>query len=202
MNATFNRFATAGLLIVLAACSQSGSSPQAQPDDPAAFVAFMRKAVDYDFTVFETPRALADASSLVVVGRVTDVLPGRTIDGIGTHATLVVAVERVVRGSAEQLSDGKAYVEVVTSAGSTVEQYRSSAPAGRAIFFLDDRTNIPANGTSGAPDGARVFAPIPPGLVFEDGARFVGGYEDLHTMPEKWLLPATFDEFVRSAESG
>lgn len=186
------------LVVLLIGCGQPAVVDR--PADPDAFVGSMRRAVQYDFTEYESPRALAEAASLVVVGHIADIVPGRTIEAIGTHATLVVDVDRIVKGSEKQLTNGQAFVELVTSAGTTVEQYRSTAPTGRALYFLDDRTDIPATGDTGAPEGASIFAPMPPGLVFEDGARFVGGYEDLGTMPEKWILPANFDELVRATE--
>lgn len=196
----FARRGTLTFLVLLVGCGQPAVGEVAQPEDPSTFVAFMQKAVSYDFTQYESPRALADAASLVVVGRIADVRPGRTIEAIGTHATLVVDVEQIVKGSPEGVTDGRVFVELVTSAGSSVEQYAQTAPSGRALYFLDDRTEIPAKGTTGAPSGARIFAPMPPGLVFEHGARFVGGYEDLHAMPEKWVIPANFDDLVRAAK--
>jgi hypothetical protein len=101
-----------------------------------------------------------------------------------------------VKGSANLLSAGKVYVEVVTTPIATVEAYRSSLPAVRVLLFLDDRTDIPATGATGTPAGARIFAPWASGIVFEDGEGFSVAYEDLGDMPEKWKLPASFDDLI------
>jgi hypothetical protein len=161
------------------------------------FVSLLRSAVHYDYDVHESPGAMADDSDLVVVGRFADATEGRTIYGIGDHATLTVDVDQVVAGSADSVVRGRVFLELVTSAGTSVADYRDRLPTGRVLLFLDDRSDIEATGTSGAPDGAPIFAMQSPlGFILEDGDRLVGGYEDLDQAPAAWRAATNFDAFV------
>jgi hypothetical protein len=177
----------------LAACVSSSSGSVGH------FVNLVRE-VHYDFTVYESPRALADAAELVVVGTLSGVSAGRHIESIGTHATLQVAVDRVLKGSPDLLTDGKVFVEIRTTPIATVEAYRASLPAVRVLLFLDDRTDIKGTGETGAPAGARIFAPWATGIVFEQAEGFAVAYEDLGAMPDEWQQPASFDDLVLSLE--
>jgi hypothetical protein len=184
---------SAPILVVafLAACTSSGTGRVDQ------FVGLVRD-VHYDFTVYESPQALANAAEVVVVGSLTGVAPGRQTEGRGSHATLEVLVDQLVKGSAELLTDGKVFVEIRTTPVATVEAYRAALPTERVLLFLDDRTDIPGTGPTGAPSGARIFAPWATGIVFESGPGFTVAYEDLGELPEGWQLPASFDDLVLS----
>lgn len=201
---------SAGPAALVVAALLAGCAP-APPDSSAGSVAFITsgsverfadlvKEIHYDYEPPISPRALADMVDLVVVGRITAVSPGRTIGAIGSHATLEVTVDRVLRGYSADLTDGKVYVEVVTTPIATVEAYRQFAPATRIAFFLLDRSKIAGEGATGAPTGAKIFAPRPPGIVLEFGGRFAVAYEDLGAMPERWRLPVDFDAFIVSLE--
>jgi hypothetical protein len=68
-------------IVFLVACADAGGRSADQ------FIGYLRQ-VHYDVELYESPRALADAADAVVVGNITSVVRGRTIEGIGTHATL------------------------------------------------------------------------------------------------------------------
>jgi hypothetical protein len=110
-----------------------------------------------------------------------------------------VAVDRVIKGSSHLLTDGRAYFELQTNPIATVEAYQRTAPTARGIFFLDDRSDVPADGLANVPEGSRIFAPMIPGLVFENGGTIVSALEDLGSMPEQWRIPANFDDFVTAS---
>jgi hypothetical protein len=165
------------------------------------FVSLLRSTVQYDYDVHESPQDLRDDSNLVVVGRFASVTQGRTIEGIGPHATLTIDVEQTLVGSAESVVNGQIFLELVTSAGGSVADYRERLPAGRVLLFLDDRSDIEGKGPTGAPDGAPIFALASPlGLILEDGGQLVGGYEDLGGAPPAWAEETTFDAFVAALE--
>lgn len=195
-----------GCSALLVVAFLAGCGP-AKPDSSASitggsverFTDLVRE-VHYDYEPPISPSALAEMVDLVVVGRITAVASGRTIAAIGSHATLEVTVDRVLRGSSADLTDGKVYVEVITTPKATVEAYRDFAPGTRIAFFLLDRSKIPGDGATGAPAGAKIFAPRPPGLVLEFGVRLTVAYEDLGAMPEAWRVPADFDAFIASLE--
>jgi len=64
---------------------------------PADFAALLHDN-HYDYEPVGSPRELRDKADLVIVGRIVDVTEGRTIHGIGRHATLVVAVDKTIDG--------------------------------------------------------------------------------------------------------
>ena len=72
---------------------------------------------------------------------------------------------------------------------------------GLGWLFLDDRSDIDGvTPEDGRPTSAKIFAPFAQGLVFESGASYLGGLEDLDEMPNAWTAAKTFDEFVRSLD--
>lgn len=185
-----------GLFLAMAFLAACTSSSTGSVDE---FISNLRE-VHYDYEVYESPRALANAAEVIVVGRLSGVSSGRHIEAIGTHATLQVTVDRIVKGSPDLLTDGKVFVEILTTPIATVEAYRASLPTGRVLLFLGDRTDIRGTGETGGPAGARIFAPWMPGMMFEQGGGFAVGYEDLGSMSDQWQLPASFDELVASLE--
>lgn len=189
------RLGTAPILAIalLAACASSGNGSVSR------FVSNLRQ-VHYDYTIYESPRELANAAEVIVVGALSSVSAGRHIEAIGAHATLEVTVDRIVKGSPDLLIEGKVFVEILTTPIATVEAYRASLPTARVLLFLDDRTDIRGTGDTGAPASARIFAPWATGIVFEEGEGFTTGYHDLGSMPDQWQLPASFDELVASLE--
>ncbi len=181
------------VLVLVGGCANLGAG------SVDTFITAVRQ-VHYDFTVYESPRALANAATVVVVGTITAVFPGRSVDGIGPHATLAVTVDRLLKGSDDLAPGGRVYVEIPTTPKATVEAYRASAPIARVLLFLDDRTGIPGTGSTGAPTGSRIYAPWSTGMVFEYGDGFAIAHEDVAWLPEGWSLPASFDDLVASLE--
>jgi hypothetical protein len=121
----------------------------------------------------------------------------RSIEGIGQHAWVTVDVERLLAGSDHGIVDGQVTLELVTSAGGTLSQYRQSLPSARVLLFLDDRTHV--EGVEAARQ--TVFAlQSPMGMIFADGASIVGGHEDLGGLGPEWAEGLSFDEFVAAVE--
>ena len=191
------------LACVLAAatvgCTEASGAPRLAADKPAV-VELLQQSAMYDYGVTDGPAELAKLSDLVVLGRVTDAIEGRTLDAIGPHITLIVSVERTLRNANGYEVAKEVYVEVPSSADVTVGSFRSLVPTDRAVFFLDDRTAIPATGDTGAPAGSPIFAPIPPGPVFQQGDLYVPTYEEIESMSSGWRDHRDFDAFVAATE--
>lgn len=180
-------------VIVVTACS--GESPMpSRGEAAAADFATVLRAVSYDYEPFDSPGDLARAADLVVVGRITGARGGRRLEA-GPQATLTVAVEKIIKGSADALTAGTAYVEIPTAAGAEVADLQAAIPSSRVVLFLADRTGVPGTGASGT-EGARIFTPYPQGVIMEDGQGFIGGIEDLGEMSPQWNAAADFDTFV------
>lgn len=154
----------------------------------------------YDYELAASPAELAKRSDLVVVGRVEDAIEGREVDVIGGHITLVVAVERTLTNAGDYNVGAYVYVEVPTPPGETADSFREIAPTDRAVFFLDDRSAITATGESGAPASSPIFAPIPPGPVFQQGRYFVSTQDEVESMSSPWRDHEDFDAFVAATE--
>jgi hypothetical protein len=166
------------------------SCSRGQPDGPGQFVSLLR-LVNYDYEPFDSPVALADAASLVVVGHIESVESGRRLE-IGQQATLIVSIDRVVRGTP---AGDPIRVEIPTSGHAQVTDLNAVLPTGRVLLFLDDRSRVPPVA------GGGMYAPYPQGFILEDGSRFVGGIEDLGTADPSWTTAQSLDELVDSLES-
>lgn len=191
------------LLLVLASalvgCGGAAQAPASAPDTPE-IVELIRRSAMYDYELAASPEDLGKRSDLVVLGRVTDAVDGRDVEVIGDHVTLVVAVERTLTDGGDYDVGEYVYVEVPTPPGENADSFRELAPTDRAVFFLDDRSAIPATGDSGAPKGSPIFAPIPPGPIFQQGRDFVSTQDEVDSMPSPWRDPEDFDAFVAAVE--
>ena len=193
--------AVAVLLVAMAgALGISILGPTPAQQDPSGFSGLLR-AVHYDYEPVGSPEELRTLADIVVLGRIVDVTQGRTIHGIGSHATLVVDVEEVLAGDAALVFDDLVYVEFVESARATLADFRSRLPEGRLVLFLDDRTGIESSGPTGRPAETSVFAPFVQGVVLEAGQGYIGGSEDIAPMGPDWTRAKTFDEFVARLRS-
>ncbi len=175
--------------VMLGACS---SVPQNADNGAATFVELLRETPgDYDL---HTPEGLLEIADAVVVAELVSVNSGRSVEAMGAQAVLTARVLSTVKGP--MLPGDSVYIEVPTSPVATVEAYRDRLPAGRVAFFLDDRSDVPSNGPTGVPDGARIYAPMPPTPVFENGKRPVFGYEDFADLPPEWSVAVDIDALI------
>jgi hypothetical protein len=187
------------LASALVGCGGSAQVPGSAPGR-TEIVELLRQSVTYDYDLVADPAELAKRSDLTVLGRVTDAIEGRSVDVIGRHITLVVAVERTLANAGDDNVGESVYVEVPAAPYQTVESFREFTPTDRAVFFLDDRTAIPATGASGAPAKSPIFAPVPPGPVFQQGRDFVATHDEVESMPSPWRDHKDFDAFVAAVE--
>ena len=190
------------LAVSVGGCSGSSntpasSAPAAVACDPGRLDAFVDSIqnVTYDYEPVDTPQVQARMADLVV-GRFVGVVPGRAGRATGSQGTLTVAVDEVLSGEADAVTDGLVFVELPMQAGD-IEAAQRSLPATRVLLFLEDRSVIDGRDLPGGrPPDAPIFAPFVQGVILEACPGYVSALEDIMGMAPAWREAATFDEFV------
>lgn len=162
------------------------TSPTAscEPEDLGPFLETIQTVI-YDYEPFDTPRDLAEAADLVVVGRFVAAESGSGVGGgsRGQRGLLTVAVETVIAGDRSAVQDDYVFVELPMRP-SDIETARDSLPANRVMLFLD---------SSGDPS---IFAPFVQGVVLENCPGYLSALDSLESMSAAWRQAANFDEFI------
>lgn len=180
---------SAAIVVLATGCARPSSSLGASTDQ---FVGLLRQT-SYDYEVY-TPAELAEKADAVVVAQALDVVPGRSIYGVGSHAVMSLRVLESIKGP--KSVDGLVYVELPTTPVASVDAYRNALPGARMLLFLDDRSAIEADGPRGAPDDAPLYAPMPPSPVFDANDQIVIAHEDIGDRPAQWAGFKTIEEIV------
>jgi hypothetical protein len=192
-------------LVVIAltsACTmKTGGAGELSTDSASVggFARLLQTGVSYDYEPFASPIEQRDASDLVVVGRVADVVLGRTLPygRPKPNANLVVTVEETIRGSSP--GSQTVYVEVRLPSGMPIADLRAAAPDARVLLFLVDTTHVVAvGGETGRPAGARIFTPFVQGVIIEAADGWVSGLVELSEMGPRWRERSSFDGFVKA----
>lgn len=196
--------AVAVLAALVVGCASTPIAADPSRDAAAAateVAAILQTGVELDYEPFDTPEALRDAADLVVVGTVTEVVPGRQLPYGRTapHANLVVSVEDSISGFPR---DAKTvYVEIEVGGESDVADIRDAAVGQRLLLFLDDRTDVAGvDGERGRPKGASIYTPYVEGVVLEAGDSWVSGLIDRSELSAGWQRDTPFDAIVSGLE--
>lgn len=189
--------ASASLVSGITACQGDDTSKKASADSSASqrplaeFVDLFR-GQHFSYSPAEGPEALAEVSDLVVKGRITDVIPGRTYNrGLSSAVTLVVSVD-------DEFTEAEApdtvYVEMQISGGVPAEAVRTYLPQDlQAVFYLVYAFTAAEAGvddeTAGRPAGQPLYMPYDPDSVFvaesQSGERTDGALDSADGGPER-----------------
>lgn len=157
------------LTFALWGCAGDGDPDNATGDrtSPAAgvdeFAQIFAAAGGGSYEPEESPQALADKSELVVVGRVTDVIPGRTVVTSETVSLVVQVKDEVTEADAP----GVVYVELHTPGSLPAEEVKGHLPRDLEVtFFLNKAptaSEVPVlDEDAGRPAGFPLYTPISP----------------------------------------
>lgn len=192
--------APAVLAALLMGCAPGPTADDRNPEGVAAansVAAALQTGVEHDYEPFDTPEAQRDAADLVVVGTVTEVVPGRQLPygRTAAHANLAVSVEEGISGFTRDA--GTVYVEIEVGSADGVAPIRDAALGRRLLLFLDDRTDVAGvDGERGRPTGASIYTPFIEGVVIDAGDGWVGGLVDRSELGAGWRKYASFDSLV------
>lgn len=161
------------------------------------------RAVHYEFTAHESPKALLDEAALTAVGRVVGVTDGRAFTMPGDAdsertAHLHIAVDQVLGGKAET---DTIRVEIPLDTRHSIEGVGEAAVGLRMLVFLSDYTVINDTRTIAYPDDLTkhdtVYAPYADGVIIEDeDGGLLGGFVDLAELGPGWTGFDTVENLV------
>lgn len=193
------------LCFALAGCAAAAPAPADVTTQPAVadrgeFAHLLQTGVSYDFEPTDSPADAVRHADVVVVGRVKQIVEGRTLayGRSNQQANMVVQVQKTLKGSVGDT----VYVEVSQPSGVSIDMLEAELPNGRVILFLDDRTDVEASGEeSGRPAGSSVYTPLVDGFVIESGTGWTSGLVDRDSLKAAWSKLATIDDVI-GATSG
>ena len=143
-------------------------SPASEALNQARFADAINNRVHINYQVLETTAELAALCELVVVGPMSEILPGGRAIGLGT-SLLVVRDYAPVKGDAS----GPLYIELLHSPLVTTEELAAMLPRAQGMWLLQDQVTAPRasddhDRRKSLPAGERLWSPASPqALVLE-----------------------------------
>lgn len=135
--------------------------------------------IHFDYTPLDSAADAVGQADLIVSGTVVDVTEGIRLDNPAAAAagrsadaypTFVIAVDEVLAGAPEQVTDGKVYVSVQTNIAHGPDELAALNPQAEIVAVLDDITtwrpqpDTTVTRPSAIPSQAGLYAPYRDGL--------------------------------------
>lgn len=210
---TVRRSLAAAGAVVLVATGCGGAGTDAASGSVRQLAEEATFGVHLDFDPLASPQDAVGVADLIVQGTLVEVDDGirlRDPESVAaarpgpSYTTFVIEVAEVMHGSPDQLTSGKAYVQILTSSATSPDRLAELNPQASVVAVLSDITRWrPSPATTvqrpaGVPAGAALYTPFPDGMWLqgETDSTMVGIGVHPDELARGWGAPATVNEFA------